>query len=449
MLDLSWALEWGDHARTVARAPRPLGDETERFVDPCEGVGAPPREQTRRADEPARLVVARSTRPRDVHRGRHQNPYNIDGSRWTQPCKPPGMQTRLLVSLVLSGTLALAAGTEACGGTSATSTADDGGALGDAAANEASAACTAYATALCQKGDSCTNGRWSAQRFVDEATCIKRESLGCAASLGASDSSSTPAFFRGCAGSVGAASCNDFFNQVTAPACLVAAGPRAKGQACSLNAQCQSTWCHYNQGGSCGTCDDRPAAGAACVSDGDCGSRGLTCTKTNVCAGLGVAGGACDDARPCGYGTACIGQTKTAPGSCVASATTVGAACDPKRDTGVSCQGTLGLYCAPDATCQPEIVANAGQACGRLAVVDAGAPPDGGGGKSFNVATCAAGGACVPAGNASGTCSAPAADGSACDREIGPPCLAPARCVVTTDGGSAGTCVLPGTATCQ
>ncbi len=364
------------------------------------------------------------------------------------------MPTRRLAASFATTAAALLFGVAAC---SSTATIDPG----DAGVSEASSACTAYATALCQKGDACTGGRWSAQRFADQATCVKREALACSAALGAPDSSSGAAFFKACSSALTAGSCDDFFNQVVAPACLPAAGARALGAACSFNAQCQSTWCRNAPGAACGACADRPPAGAPCTADSECGGRGLTCSKTNVCVGLAPAGAACDDARPCAYGTACIGQTKAAPGVCVQSATTVGAACDPKRDTGASCQGTLGLYCSIEGKCAAEASAAAGQACGRVNLADGGAaplppPPDAGPGdggkdpKAPDVATCGAGGSCVtPAGKSGGTCVAPAADGSACDRELGPPCLNPARCVLTSEAGTAGTCVLPSPTACR
>jgi hypothetical protein len=50
-----------------------------------------------------------------------------------------------------------------------------------------------------------------------------------------------------------------------------------------------------------------------------------------------------------------------------------------------------------------------------------------------------------------GTCAAPAVDGAACDNDpsMGPPCLAPAKCVPATSTATAGICTVPDAATCM
>jgi hypothetical protein len=184
--------------------------------------------------------------------------------------------------------------------------------------------------------------------------------------------------------------------------------------------------------------------------DSDCGQRGLFCAKSGVCAAPVAAGGACDDARPCGFATSCVGQTKTAAGTCQSVGTSAGASCDDKKVAGPGCQANAGLYCTIDGMCAAESLASPPAACGRL-VVDAGADDGGDAGKKepFSIAVCAAGAVCEPAAATDGTCAAPAGDGQPCDRVNGPPCLAPARCVVASDAQTAGTCVLPGAASCQ
>jgi hypothetical protein len=112
-----------------------------------------------------------------------------------------------------------------------------------------------------------------------------------------------------------------------------------------------------------------------------------------------------------------------------------------------NCSGEVGLACIPTAkgsavgTCQMVQLAASGAPCG-----DVGAMPITG------VIACGAGGECIGAGSGTmGTCLAAAADGSACnsDATVGPPCLAPAKCVPTGSGSTIGTCTLPNATTCH
>jgi hypothetical protein len=106
-----------------------------------------------------------------------------------------------------------------------------------------------------------------------------------------------------------------------------------------------------------------------------------------------------------------------------------GAACDAKRKTLPECDHSLGFYCdgSPGKCAAITFAASNGEACGTLANASVVACP--------GSATCV-----VPAGQTEGKCVADAADGGACDTLNGPSCARPARCVVTTQGGTAGTC---------
>ena len=361
--------------------------------------------------------------------------------------------------LVLGAPLLAALVAYACGGDAAGVGVVPGDASPDLdaadAAPDASAACTALATARCQKLDACTGGLYTHEHFGDLATCVTREARSCTAALAAADTSATPASFEGCAAAIPASACADLFGGTNIQACLAAPGARADGTACSFNAQCKSTWCSVAQGVACGTCAERPAGGAPCRIEADCGGRGLFCAKSNTCALPVAASGVCDDSHPCGVGLSCVGQRKAQAGTCVALAQTVGAACDTRRETGPACQGNRGLYCTNDGVCAADTLAAAGALCGKLLDGDAGADDAGDGGdagikgRPFTEAICVGGAACDPASAIRGTCAAPAADGAACDRENGPPCLAPARCVTGSDASTAGTCQLPGAATCK
>ena len=363
----------------------------------------------------------------------------------------------LFVSLLGGSLIALA-----CGGTSDVSAPSaDGGAVAETSVDGAvdgTPACTQYATARCQKLDSCTAGLASRERFGDLATCIARGVLGCSAALAAPDTSATPEFFTACAAALTSSSCADFIDDTNIPqACLNLAGPRASGAACSFSAQCQSSWCQVLRGAACGVCAVRPAAGAACTTDSDCGARGLFCSKAGSCVSHAILGAPCDDARPCGVALSCVGQTKTVPGACAAAIQTVGAACDPKRATAAGCDGALSLYCGLDDKCASDALVAAPGACGRLVDSDGGSDDAGAsdagasdaGVRELSVARCTGGAVCAQGSATSGTCVAPAADGAGCDSASGPPCLAPARCVTTSDASTGGTCQLPGANACK
>ena len=365
------------------------------------------------------------------------------------------------LGVVLASVLGSALAVFACGGTTggAASASDAGGTTDGATdgaadgATDGTQACTDYATARCQKSDSCTAGLASRERFGDLATCVARGVLGCKAALAAADTAATPAFFASCALALPMSSCADFQDAANIPeACLNLAGPRANGAACATNAQCKSSWCLVEPSAACGACADRPAAGATCTVDAECGARGLFCSKAKTCEPLQAASAPCDDARICGSGLQCIGQTKTQPGTCQTAVATAGAACDPKEATGPGCDNRLGLYCGLDDKCAADALVMAPGACGRLVDFDGGVA-DGGasdaGAKEVSVARCLGGASCAPTTAAKGTCVAPAADGAACDSVNGPPCLSPARCITTSDASTAGTCQLPGAAACQ
>ncbi len=157
----------------------------------------------------------------------------------------------------------------------------------------------------------------------------------------------------------------------------------------------------------------------------------------------------CDDTHPCVNGTQCVGlvATMALSGTCQPSVATVGATCDPTRKTMAGCEAVAGLACIPTGTgatmdaCQPVTLASPGTTCGAI-------------GKPVrSVVDCQAGGLCkkVATTDATGTCVAPASEGAACnvDPTIGPLCLAPSKCVMTSPGGTAGTCTTPDATKCM
>jgi len=164
---------------------------------------------------------------------------------------------------------------------------------------------------------------------------------------------------------------------------------------------------------------------------------GLLCSDvTNLCVAPVASGGSCADNSVCAPGTGCIGNSPTAAGTCLALATTQGAACDP-NDGGPRCDGRLGLYCnVPEGRiCDRIVNAAPTQECGTV---------DGG------VIDCIAGGFCQRLdGGRSGTCIAPVGNGLDCDTTDGPTCAVPARCVLSIVGGTSGICQTTNPAVCN
>jgi hypothetical protein len=296
-------------------------------------------------------------------------------------------------------------------------------------------ACTDLAQAQCMKRSSCTNGTGITRTWGDMSTCLTREKLACTIGLSAPQTGSTPATVEKCVAAFPNFSCADFLNN-NPPAECIPTGPKPSGAPCAFGGQCQSGYCDSNKTATCGTCGDAPPDGASCRNS-SCARQEQCAIRVLTCSMIPAAGDPCDNnAQPCGADSTCLGSSAAMMGTCVAGSSTVGAACDNKTTT---CDGTMGLYCNAATSCQTISEGADGAACGSLPMgVFAG---------------CAAGGQCYNATGVAlagemGTCSAPAADGDACDILAGPPCLAPARCVVS-GGGTAGTCTVPSGNTCS
>ena len=317
-----------------------------------------------------------------------------------------------------------------------------------------SAACTDAANALCTLRSTCSGGYNISKNFPDMATCVSRSAETCEVDLAAPGTGQTPGNIEACAAEYPSETCSDYFDGNPVASCEPPAGSAAMGAPCGASAQCASTYCALSSTEICGTCQPLPVAGASCTVAADCG-RNLACAMpaaatTGTCAAYVGSGGSClTGVHPCEAGFACVGDdpTTSTNGSCVPLAASVGADCDGARKTMPNCSGEIGLACIPTAkgsavgTCQMVQLAGSGATCG-----DVGAMPITG------VIDCEAGGECVKTGSATmGTCVAPAADGAACnsDTTVGPPCLAPAKCVPTGSGSTIGTCTLPNATTCH
>jgi hypothetical protein len=328
------------------------------------------------------------------------------------------------------------------------------GAGGADAGLTAEQACADSAHAQCEKHDACSNGFSNPLRYGDEPTCEARTKANCLALEVAPGTSSTPETTEACATAYATTwTCTEYLDDVLPAGCVATGGKVAMGSPCAFNTQCESTFCALGSTAVCGTCQPPPAVGAPCEVAGDCG-HDLACGKaagatTGTCAAYVAVSGACDDTHPCDARLACVGSVAATMtmGTCMTQGAVVGAACDNSRKTMANCDATLGLACIPTGpgakgvgSCQAIGLVAGMSICGSI------------GNPTTMVTDCQAGGLCVKAmaSDKTGTCAAPAADGAACDSVAGPPCLTPAKCVpATADGGTAGTCMLPGSVTCM
>ena len=326
----------------------------------------------------------------------------------------------------------------------------------------AATACLAQATALCALRNTCSPGFGIEKNYGSSSVCVMRTADNCVASLAANGTGNTPALVDACAAAYPSETCTDYYDGNPVAACVPKVGTLANGGVCSFSAQCTSTYCSIPQYQVCGTCATLPVAGASCQVAADCG-RDLACAIPTLASddgGLASSGscqpfvalnGSClSGYHPCQSGLICVGDDETTMtnGTCQAQGANISAACDSSRKTAANCDANLGLACIPTAkgsgvgTCQAITLGATGATCGDIGM----APITG-------VADCSSGGLCKKAlGSTSGTCVAAAADGAACDNDasIGPPCLAPAKCVVPSGSqGTAGTCTVPNAAACM
>ena len=292
-----------------------------------------------------------------------------------------------------------------------------GGSTRDAGSQYA-AVCATAGQALCGRVQGC----WPSlvlEEYGDVASCAQRFALQCEGQLSAPHTGWTPSYVQACYAAIAAGSCASYFDGTLPAACTAPGGGVADGSACGESGQCgANSTCRKAKGSYCGTCTPRAAMGASCTS-ADC-EPGLVCNSSSVCASyVQQTGGSCSATNPCGYPLHCKG------GKCVAGAQ-AGGACSSTSDT---CDVTAGLYCdTTTSSCQPVKFVSAGASCGQS-------------GGSLNV--CDDGTYCSgTSGAATGTCTAPAAEGAACDASAGPYCMAPAYC-------NGGVCTLPDASSCH
>jgi hypothetical protein len=281
------------------------------------------------------------------------------------------------------------------------------------------AACDQAAYARCNQIQECSSTR-IAVAYGDLATCRQYLAESCKLTLTAQSTSATVARREACTVALQSQPCADvIYTQNLPPDCVTQPGGLPDGAICAVAAQCQSTWCRVLYGAACGTCGPPPKAGDDCRSSSEC-LTGMTCSSAKVCAPFANVGTSCGPSQPCNDGLTCTNSV------CVAGASSLGAPCS---SVGAGCDPYKGLSCnAATSTCQNIVLAPAGEACGTVANQN----------QICQAATCT-----------HGTCVANAALGGACDLASGPSCRASARCVVTSDAGTRGTCQIAGATTCM
>jgi hypothetical protein len=328
--------------------------------------------------------------------------------------------TSRLAYLALS-CLAACSSSHASNGTDAT-------AGGDAPLT-ADTACADSAAARCAKLSACSPADL-AKRWGDLATCEQREKLTCTEALAAPTTANTPATVVACSSAITAESCGDLLSKSPPTACLTQHGAGADASACAFAAECSSGFCALPTDSLCATCTAQPAVGDSCATT-TCGQTLVCASPSKLCQMPVGDGGACSRDLPCAEGWTCVGAVvaTSTMGVCTVEVTNTTDTCDPKHATHADCSADAGLTCdSTTTTCVAETLAAPGEACGAMNGITT---------KCSGAATCA-----LTTGMTTGTCTAPAADGAACDDTNGPTCFSPAKCV-------GGTCQLPGSTTCQ
>ena len=292
---------------------------------------------------------------------------------------------------------------------------DSGADTGDAGSS-AEQLCKNYAYARCTRLQTCSPTE-ILLAYGNVATCESLYAATCTLSQAAPSTGSTPAGVQGCITALPTWGCTDLiFSENAPPACATPQGSLANGAPCGVNAQCQSTWCSRLPGSACGTCGPLPQPGTPCETTAECGS-GLTCVgSTKKCATHAPLGAACSSTQPCNDGLACA---PSGSGNVCQQTATAGA-CSPAP----GCNEYMGLACnAATGMCQTLQVVMAGQPCGTVADQR----------QDCQAGTCT-----------HGACVANSPPDAPCDLAAGPSCMSFGVCVVTSDGGTSGTCQLAG-----
>jgi hypothetical protein len=315
----------------------------------------------------------------------------------------------------------------------ASSSAASGGAGGDPSAGGAgneggeggappsyASACTALATAYCQRLSACHATLYLA---LGGPGCASAYAEACLERWSAEDVEMTAAQAAACveATNIGQAACGDVVRfaagQLQAPACFIP-GQRGDGSVCLADEQCAGGKCLVAGAPAppgCGVCATIVAAGMACNSAAGC-QPGLRCTN-GQCTALGDVGAPCGNANHCFADLLCAGEE-----------------CVPRIAEGQPCEASAGddgcvqTSVCVSGVCSDWATAREGGACG----------------KGFVTPTlCAPGLFC--SGGIVGECAAQSGEGQPCPTEnvvSGAACAYPAQCLGET-------CVTPQAEACE
>lgn len=319
-------------------------------------------------------------------------------------------------------------------------------------------ACVAFGNGICNPMAQCAPVLFNYMALSGVADCSARFQVICQQLLNAPGSNIQPAFFAAYGALLATQGCNtnptsefEVPQNVTTECGTL--GDFADGKQCYEPTQCSGAICVIDENQACGVCSHGTAGSTPCYDNDDCDDA-FYCATGGACAARAPIGqscataecvedGFCNPAKQCvargAVGASCSGDAACQKSlvcglnnQCkVPSKGKVGASC-VLFETG-SCDPNFDLYCGPGLTCLQHVAPAAGQPCGIYTS----------GGNLIVELLCSGGTWCVvpPTANGKGTCTAPAADGAACNDATGPRCKLYSNCV-------AGTCKVTDATTC-
>jgi len=256
------------------------------------------------------------------------------------------------------------------------------------------AACTAWATARCNKSDQC-NKMVIVTQSLTVARCIERRKIACLGMAAAPGSGFSAAAVEACAKGIALETCIQASHGPHPKECTQT-GSLDEGAPCGFGEQCKSGNCTLAGGADCQKCGKPFLPLGATCSGFEC-EPGLQCVSSK-CVRASDTGGPCSVDQPCWIGARCVGST------CVANVSK-GASCDT-----LACDSNQLLKCDPTTkTCVDVTFAKPGEACGTN-------PCNGDGTCKMDDA------------GTTGICIARVADGAACDSSTGS-CFPAAACI--------------------
>jgi hypothetical protein len=227
----------------------------------------------------------------------------------------------------------------------------------------AAAACTDYATKICERGQACEPGLLSLFGYATPADCVSGQADACQRALAEPHTGYTPARAQACGDALGAMTCEEFLSPTTAPVCFPRGGTIAIGGSCSDGWQCASGTCYPGDFTGCGTCITPVTLGQDCVNTQCannlvCSASSLVAPGNPVCTTPVGVGGACNDDGVCPANAHCDRTTHTC-----ARLPAIGEACD--SSTVFFCDfTTAAAFCDPTTSlCVAPVVVQPGETC--------------------------------------------------------------------------------------